>query len=155
MTPITTTRAVNAPPAAVFAEACNIEGAPAHIPGLLRIEHFGPRPLQRGTRWLETRRTPSGPRSFQVEITAFEPGRSYTSEWSMLGARFRARLDVEPAPGDPARATIRMHTAAEPAGLRSRLLLALARPALSRVLRTDLDAIARAAEAHAARAPDA
>ena len=160
MRPIVLTQAIAAPPAAVLAAASDLAAAPAHIPGLLKIEGLTPGPLRVGTRWLETRRTPVGRKTLEVWITAADPARGYTAAWDLAGARFEAAFEVAPEPNTaPAahatapRTRCRMITTIQPRGGLSRLLLTLGRGSLTRSLQGDLDALKRAVESGAWRGP--
>ena len=97
---IMVTRRTTAPPEVVWAVATDIEGSVDVLSGVTGIERlddgegFGP-----GLRWRETRELFGREASEELEVTAVDPGRSYTVEAHSGGTHYRSVVTVEPDDG--------------------------------------------------------
>lgn len=140
-------RDVDAPIEVVWAIITDIERSPEVIDGIDAVERLdaGDR-FGVGTRWEETRTMFGRQTTEEMEITALEPGTSYTVEADGRGAHYVSTMSLEPL-GD--RTRLSMSFAAEPDGLvgtilantLGRLMMGSTRKALLQ----DLDDIAQAA----------
>ena len=150
---VTVTRETTASPEQVWAVMTDIEGATETLSGVTVIERlddgtgFGP-----GLRWRETREVFGKEATEELEVTAVDPGRSYTVEADSGGTHYRSVLTVEPAAGG---AVITMTFGAEQTGGRiasflTRTVGRLFQGPTRKALQQDLDDIAAAAEAAAA-----
>ena len=72
-----------------------------------------------GTKWRETREMFGKDATEILEVTAIDPGHSYTVEADSRGARYRSVMAVEPAGSG---STISMTFAAEPKGAFSKVM---------------------------------
>ena len=98
---ITVSRDVDAGAERVWEVVTDIEGSPAVLSGVDRVERlddgagFGV-----GTRWRETRTVMRREATEEMAVTAVEPGRSYTVESDSRGTHYTSVLRVEAlAPG--------------------------------------------------------
>lgn len=150
---VTVTRETTASPAAVWAVMTDIEGTTETLSGVTGIERldggegFGP-----GLRWRETREVFGEEATEELEVTAVDPGRSYTVEADSGGTHYRSVLTVEPAATGATGATITMTFGAEQSGGRIATFLSatvgrLFQGPTRKALQQDLDDIAAAAEA--------
>ena len=138
---------VDAPADIVWAIITDLDRSPEIIDGIDSIERLDTGSgFDVGTRWRETRTMFGRQATEELEITAVEPGTSYTVEADGHGAHYVATMSLEPV-GD--RTRLNMTFEAQPDGLVSkvmantlgRLMLGSTRKALQR----DLDDIASAA----------
>lgn len=147
---LTVTRETSASPEEVWDVMTDIEGTPAVLSGVTGVERlddgegFGP-----GLRWRETRVVLGKEATEELEVTAVDPGRSYTVEAESGGTRYRSVLRVTPSATG---ATIAMTFGAEQTGGRiesflSRTIGRLFQGPTRKALQQDLDDIAAAAEA--------
>jgi carbon monoxide dehydrogenase subunit G len=101
-----------------------------------------------GTRWQETRQIFGKDSTEILEVTAIDPGRSYTVETDNLGAHYRSVISVESSPGG---STITIAFGAESTGTVSKVLAGtigkLFEGGTRKALVKDLDDIAVVAEA--------
>lgn len=139
-----------APPDKVWSVLADIEGSPETISGILSVERLdGGTEFGVGTRWKETRVMFGREASEVMEVTAIEPGASYTVESDGKGAKYTSIMSV--APSSDGGSTISMSFAGEPTGAVSRIMSAtlgrLAAGATKKMIEQDLQDIAAAAEA--------
>ena len=99
MKPITLTKQINVPPDVVFAVAGDLANAAEHIQGIDRIELLTPQPVGVGTKWRETRKMMGKEATETLEITAFDPPRSYTVEADSCGCHFVSTFRFTPEAG--------------------------------------------------------
>jgi uncharacterized membrane protein len=148
MQQIEITRHVEAPAERLWALATDLQGAPTILTGVDRVELLTPGAFGVGTRWRETRTMFGREASEEMAVTAVEAHRSYTVEAASGGAHYVSTFTFVPTGGGTdvtvtfgARATTGV----------SRVLAALtgplARRSVERALRSDLEDLARAAEA--------
>jgi len=134
---------VDAPAEAVFAKASDIEGSPAQQPKIKRIEMLTPGPVGIGTRWNETRAMGKKEATVTLEITEFDPPRSYTVECDSAGTHYTTTISAEPA-GDSS--TLRATVHAKPSGFFAGLLAKMVMGMMRKEIHEDLLCIKRAAE---------
>lgn len=87
MASLTLTKRIVAPVEIVFAVATDLEHAAERIRGIERIDLLTPSPVGVGTQWRETRKMMGHQSTETLEITAFDPSRSYTIGCDSCGAR--------------------------------------------------------------------
>lgn len=147
MTEVVVTRQVAAPVERVWALLTDLAHAPAVLSGVDRVEVLTPGPFGVGTVWRETRTMAGRSETQEMRVTAVDPGRSYTAEAESHGARYVSVSTVSPA-GDGTDVELRFD--GQPVTAVARVLGAvtgpLARRAVLRALRGDLDDVAAAAE---------
>ena len=78
MSALTMTKHYEAPIDAVFAVYTDIDHWADYIGAIVRVEKLTDGPLNKGTRWRETRMMFRKEATEEMEVIAFEPGRSYT-----------------------------------------------------------------------------
>ncbi|MBT8143339.1 MAG: SRPBCC family protein [Gammaproteobacteria bacterium] len=91
MPSFTVTRRIDRPRAEVFEVFTDFDSMPQRIDGIANIEILTQGPVGEGTRWRETRKM-FGNKSAteEMEITGFEPERSYTVEADSHGTHYRS-----------------------------------------------------------------
>ena len=87
---------VAAPPDRTFAVFSDLEKAAERASGIKSLELLTPGPVQKGTRFKETRVMFGKEASETMEITGFEPGRSYTTEAASCGCHYKTIMDFLP-----------------------------------------------------------
>jgi hypothetical protein len=102
---------ITAEPERVFAALSDFPHAAERIPGITAIEMLTDGPVGIGTRFRETRRMFGKEATEAMEVTAFEPGRSYVLEAVSCGCRYRTKVSC--AAAGPA-TTVRMATETTP-----------------------------------------
>src|SRR5690554_3078723 len=90
---------IAAPIEAVFALASDFAGAAGHIKGIKKVEMLTPGPVGVGTRFRETREMFGKDATEEMEVTAFDPPRSYTLGCHSCGAKYATTFRFE-AEGD-------------------------------------------------------
>lgn len=130
MASVTITQRIAAAPERVFALATDFAHAPERIRGIERMEVLTPGPVGVGTRVRETRRMLGKEHTEELEVTAFDPPRSYRVGCVSHGTRYDSELRFEPVEGGT---EVAMHFEAVPLTLGARLLSFLARPMLKSV----------------------
>jgi len=96
MKPVEVSIAINAPADRVFSIASDIPGAANTIKAITAIEMLTPGPVGVGTRWKETRLMFGKSATETMEVTAFDPPRSYTVEAKSCGAHYVSIITVSP-----------------------------------------------------------
>ena len=145
-------REVDAPADTVWALMIDVDSWSSIVSGIDAVERlddgagFGV-----GTRWRETRTMFGKEATEDLEVTAMEPGRSYTVEAESRGAHYTSTMGVEPV--GPDRSRLVTSFGAEPQGGFSKLMAKtvgkLFEGATRKALEQDLDDLAAAAEARA------
>ena len=87
---------VEAPAEDIFAMMTDMGGVVQHISGIDSIEVLTEGPMGVGTRFRETRTMMGKPATEEMEVVAFEPGRSYTLGCSSFGSRFQTVISFTP-----------------------------------------------------------
>lgn len=143
-------RHVTAPTATVWALATDLAGAPQVLGGVDRVEVLTPGEFGVGTRWRETRTMFGRQATEEMVVTAVEHERSYTVQAAGSGAHYVSTFTFTPT--SSAGTVVTVTFGAEATTGVARLLAALtgplARRAVERALRDDLEDLARAAERH-------
>lgn len=140
-------RQVDAPVERVWTLATDLAGAPGILSGVDRVEVLTPGEFGVGTRWRETRTMLGRQATEEMEVTAVAERRSYTVQAAGSGAQYVSTFTFTPASGG----TVVAVTFGATATTRGARLLAaltgpLARRAVERALRADLEDLGRAAE---------
>ena len=99
MASLTCRRRIAAPISQVFAVFTDFAGAPDRISGIQSLEVLTDGPVGTGTRFRETRVMFGKEATEEMEITAFEPDRSYRVEAESQGCRFETTFDFESVEG--------------------------------------------------------
>lgn len=89
-------RAIRAPVARVFEVATDLRGAPGRVKAITKLEVLTDGPVGRGTRFRETRRMFGHEATEEMEITSFDPPRSWTFECTNHGCHYRSEFRVLP-----------------------------------------------------------
>jgi hypothetical protein len=111
MLSFTLEKEVDAAPSAVFAVATDLRRVPDFIRAITRLEVLTDGPIQKGTRFRETRVVFKREATEEMEVTAFDPPRGYTLGCESHGCRYRTDFRFEPAAGGT---RVTMTFAAEP-----------------------------------------
>ncbi len=90
---------INASPEEVFQVASNIPNAANMIEGITKIEMLTDGPVGVGTTWSETRVMFGKEHSETMEITGFDPPRSYTVGSESCGALWSSTFSFTPEAG--------------------------------------------------------
>jgi uncharacterized protein YndB with AHSA1/START domain len=99
MASVTVSAYIDARVERVFAVFTDIEGSAGRVSNIDRIEMLTLGGARLGARWLETRRTPGGSGTAEMEVTAFERNHGYTITHHKGGARIEARFTFKPVAG--------------------------------------------------------
>lgn len=138
-----------AEPDKVWAVLTDIAGSSETISGITAVERLDTgADFAIGTKWKETRVMFGRESSEVMEVSAIDPGRSYTVVSDGKGAKYTSIMAVEPADGGGS--TISMSFAGEPTSAVSRVMSAtlgrLAAGSMRKMIDQDLKDIAAAAE---------
>jgi carbon monoxide dehydrogenase subunit G len=93
---MTISRRMDAAPEAVFAVMSDLANAAETISGIKKMEMLTDGPVGVGTRFRETRVMMGKEATEEMEVTAFEAGRSYTLECDSCGCHYRTEVRVKP-----------------------------------------------------------
>lgn len=142
-------REVGASPERVWEVVTDLRGAADRISAISQIEIVnGSDEFGVGTTWRETRQMFGRETTEVMEVTAVDPGRSYTVESDGRGAHYRSVITVEPHNGHT---NLSMTFGGEPQGALGKVMAAtvgrLFTGATRKALEQDLADIAAAAEA--------
>lgn len=148
MTEIAVSRDVAAPPDRVWEVLIDLDQAENRISGITSVERLAGDGFTIGTRWRETRTVFGREATEEMEVTAIDPGRSYTVEADSKVAYYTTVLSVEPS-GDGS--TLTMTLGSEPKGTLSKIGAAtigkLFEGTTRKMIEQDLADIAAAAQA--------
>ena len=103
----------------VFQAFGDFRNAARHVSGIDQLEVLGEDPIGIGTRFRETRTMFKRQMTEEMEITGWEPGRSYTVEGDTCGCRFTTRFDFD---GYPDGTQVRVTAESRPINLLAKLL---------------------------------
>jgi hypothetical protein len=92
-------RHINAPTNVVYDLCADLRGAPDRISGIKRLEVLTEGPIRVGTRFRETREMMKKECTEEMEITAIEPGKSYTVRCESCGCDYRTTFTFAPNAG--------------------------------------------------------
>ncbi|MEL7058978.1 MAG: SRPBCC family protein [Acidobacteriota bacterium] len=143
-------RRIEAPPSLVFDVASDFRRATENLSAVESLELLTEGPIGVGTRFRETRIMFGKEATEEMEITAFDPPRSYTVECRSHGTHYVSQFRVEP---DGTGTRYRLIFDARPQSLVAKLMTPLAvlmRGTLEKALRVDFEDVARVSEARAA-----
>lgn len=87
-----------APVEDVFKLFTDIEHGAEHVSAIKKIEVASPGPFNLGTRWFETREVFGRVDDAEMEVTAFEPNKTYTVTHHKGGVRIDTVFTFEPIP---------------------------------------------------------
>jgi uncharacterized protein YndB with AHSA1/START domain len=141
-------RHVDAPPERVFALASNFPHAAEHVSGIARVEMLTEGPVGVGTRFRETRVMFGREATEEMEVTAFDPPRSYALGCENHGTRYHSEVRVVPCGDGETGCHLELDFEATPLTLPAKVMTFLMKPMMKRLLGgigRDLDDIARAA----------
>jgi uncharacterized protein YndB with AHSA1/START domain len=96
MPAITCTTTINAPPDRVFAVFADLRNADKNVKGIKKIEVLTDGPIGKGTRFRETRAMFGREQTETMEVTDFQPPRSYTVEANSCGCLCRSQFEFRP-----------------------------------------------------------
>lgn len=96
MTTITVATEIAAPVERVFEVFTDLEHSAERVSNIKNIEVMTVGGFRLGTRWVETREVLGRIDSAEMEITAFEPNRTYTITHHKAGAKIAAVFTFEP-----------------------------------------------------------
>lgn len=135
-----------APVETVWEVATDLAHASSTIGGITSTQVLTQGPFGVGTRWRETRTMLGRDASEEMEITAVEPGRSYTALAESSGMRYTTTWELVPTDDGT---EIVMRFSGEPTNRISRLmspLTGLMASSVEKAMRADMADLARAAE---------
>ncbi|MHC4429783.1 MAG: SRPBCC family protein, partial [Planctomycetota bacterium] len=96
MARFTTTKRIEAPQAAVFQLFADMNRAADHLSGVVRLEKLTDGPVGKGTRFRETRVIFKKEATEELEITDFDPPRSYTVGCESCGCTYSTTMHFVP-----------------------------------------------------------
>lgn len=143
---ISVEKQINAAPERVFALASNFATMPERVPGIKRVEMLTEGPVRVGTRFKETRVMFGKEATETMEVTAFDPPRSYSLGANSCGCIYDSRLDFIPHAGGT-KLTMSMTMTAQ--SFFAKLMKPLAKlmaGSMKKCFDGDLEAIRKAAE---------
>jgi carbon monoxide dehydrogenase subunit G len=140
-------RRVAAPVATVWALATDLARAPQVLSGVDRVDVLTPGGFGVGTRWRETRTMFGRQATEELAVTAVEHERSYTVQAAGSGAQYVSTFTFTPTSGGTVvTVTFGAEATTGVARVHAAVTGPLARRAVERALRDDLEDLARAAE---------
>ena len=146
-TSITAEKQISAPPERVFELASNFATMSERIPGIKRVEMLTNGPVGVGTKFKETRVMFGKEATETMEVTAFDPPRSYSIGCNSCGCVYDSKLDFIPSAGGTMMTMTMSVTAvsffAKLMSPLSKLMMGMMR----KCFEGDLEAIRKAAEA--------
>ena len=92
---------IAAPVERVFEVMTDLENAPNRVSGIKSLELLTPKPVGSGTRFRETRVMFGKEATEEMEITRFDPPRSYTVEAESHGTHYTSVLTFTPRGNSP------------------------------------------------------
>ncbi|MEQ8822522.1 MAG: SRPBCC family protein [Sumerlaeia bacterium] len=151
MTTLTVRRAIQAPAAVTFAIFNDLQVFEKRNPTVLKVEILSEATSGVGKRWRETRLMHGRQATETMEITAFDPPRSYTVEAESCGARYVTVLSFRE---DDDGTEVEFRMSAQPLTLMAKAMSAILAPIMTESVRKaieeDLRILGEAAEEAAA-----
>lgn len=147
MKPVMVRQACHAPADVLWDVATDLANAPNNVSGITRTEVLAGEEFGVGTRWRETRTMLGREATETMEITAVEPGRSYTAEAHSSGMHYVTRWDIV---ATDTGSEIVMTFSGEPTSTIGRVasrIFGAMNSSMEKTMRKDMADIARAAEA--------
>ena len=144
---LTVTKQINAPANAVFDKFTDFAHAAENVGGIESLEILTDGPVGKGTRFRETRIMFNRAATEEMEITAWEAGKSYTVEAESCGAHYATKFTVEPQ-GESS--VVRMDMQVRPLTMTARLMAPLGwlmKGAMKKCLAADMDDLKQGLEA--------
>ncbi len=138
---------VAAPPERVFRIATDLPKLAETIGGIDRVEVLSGGPMREGTRWRETRALHGRQATEEMQVTAFDPPRSFVVEAESHGAHYRTVCSFEPADSGT---RMTMEFTGRPLTFFARVFSLFGffmEKSLRKILAQDLEDVRRAAEA--------
>jgi carbon monoxide dehydrogenase subunit G len=139
-------RPVAAPPARVFEVVSDLRNTAGRVKGITKMEVLTEGPVRKGTRFRETRKMFGRDATEEMEITAFDPPRSYTMECKNHGCHYVSEFRVKPT---AAGSELELSFQARPLTFFAKVMGTLMRPLAKKLVAScskDLDDLARVAE---------
>jgi uncharacterized protein YndB with AHSA1/START domain len=150
MVSVTSVRLINAPQESVFQTFTDLRRAPEFIPAIKTLEVLTEGPIGKGTRWREMRVMMGKEATETMEITEFDPPRSYAVEARSHGTHYRSTFRFSPESGGT---RAEMTFSGRPESGWAKALGALVgwafKGMLRKALEADMDALKAAAERNA------
>lgn len=150
MLEVSCSRESSATPARVFAVATDLHNAVGRVKAITKLEVLTPGPIGTGTRFRETRMMFGHEATEEMEITAFDPPRSFTMECTNHGCHYTSHFRItEKGTG----AVMEIRFQAQPLTFIAKSMGFLMRPFAKKLASScskDLDDIARVAEGKSA-----
>ena len=153
---IVLTRDIAAPPEVVWRVLTELDRAPERLRSIRRVERLAGPDYGVGTSWRETRRMFGQEASEEMTVTKLVPGVSTTVEARSAGTHYVSSFHV--AAGPRGGSTLTFEFSGRPDGPQSitnqvmlRVMGGVGMVATRKVMRDDLDDLARAAESEARR----
>lgn len=144
---VTSSIEVKATPERTFAAFTDLRNAAGRVRGIKKLDVLTEGPIGKGTRFRETRVMFGREATEEMEITDFQPGRSYTVGGISCGAEFATTFRFVPADGGT-RVDIEM--AIRPISLFAKLMSPLSgmmMGPMKKCVETDMDDMRKIAEA--------
>jgi hypothetical protein len=120
MASVTVSKSFNAPPDRVFEVITDLRSAPQRITTIKKLEILTDGPIGMGTRFKETRIMFGREASETMEITRWDPPRSYTVEANACGSHYLTTFTVRP---DGRGSTVELTFDATPTSFVSKLVM--------------------------------
>ncbi len=143
---------IRAPREEVFRVASDFAGSADVVGDIVRVEMLTDGPTRVGTRWRETRRMGKREATADLEVTAFDPPRSYSVGCHMAGCRFHSEFTFEELDGGT---RVRMTFETHPEAFLAKVFGFALRPMFAGCLKTvakDFDDLAEVVEKESAGA---
>ncbi|MBM4108632.1 MAG: SRPBCC family protein [Phycisphaerae bacterium] len=138
---------MDVPPERAFSVLTDLAHAAGRVKGITKLEVLTPGMVGKGTRFRETRVMFGKEATEEMEITAFDPPRSYTVEAWSHGCHYVSVLAVRP---DEAGSVVEMTFSATPLSFMAKVLsplMGLMARSCRKMMRQDLADLKAAAEA--------
>jgi len=149
MSEINVKKQIEAAPDRVFALITDLENAPSRVKGIEKLELLTDGPVGVGTKFRETRIMFGREATEDMEITAFDPPRSYEVGAESHGCRYHTVITVAPAGSG---SEIEMRFTATPLTMAAKMMAVAFKPMMNtlvKCLEADLDDLKAAAESEA------
>ena len=145
----TVTTTIAAPPERIWSIICDIEGSPKVVKEIERIHMLTDPPFRVGTRWQETRKTPIGHATAELEVVDLTPPTGYAVRSTLHANEFLCRFNISPQNAGATR--LDLHMEMRPLNITGQFFAffsPLIVGAMKSAMQQDLNHIKHAAEAH-------
>jgi hypothetical protein len=149
MAEINVKKQVEAAPDRVFAVATDLENAASRVKGIEKLEMLTDGPVGVGTKFRETRTMFGREATEDMEITAFDPPRSYEVHAESHGCRYHTVISFTPVGSGTEMA---MNFQATPLTMTAKMMAVVFKPMMNSLLKcldADLEDLKAAAEGEA------